>query len=67
MPLANIDNSEWTRHQWVDMFLKKVTNEIREKRVRNENKKRLATNDRTECPVKQAKVYPLYWRTQPLW
>jgi hypothetical protein len=24
MPLANLNNSEWTRNQWVDMFLKKI-------------------------------------------
>jgi hypothetical protein len=38
------------------MFLKTITNEIREKRVRKKTKKRSATNDRMERPLQTARV-----------
>jgi len=32
LPLKNIDNAEWNRRQWVEMFLKKCVSEVQEAR-----------------------------------
>jgi hypothetical protein len=54
LPLENLDNAEWIRRQWVEMFLKQCTSEVLEARKKGRRGNKGPGTDLQERPGKKA-------------
>jgi len=55
LPLENLDNAEWIRRQWVELFLKKCASEVCEARKKGRRGNKRPATDLGECAGTQAR------------
>ena len=55
LPFENFDNAEWIWRQWMEMFLKKCTSEVREARKKGRRGNKRPATELGECAGKKVR------------